>query len=240
MRFDLRWRAMMATSALTIALTLLLAAIATAPANAAGAQIPTTGGTQAGSAAPVIAHQGRVRTSVSVLSRRTHVRAGRPVRVAGRVRPAVAGRLVVLQRVRGHRWVTIDRAHTTARGRYVLRYRTRASLSAPLRVRVARAPGATRRTRRIGRIEAFRPALASWYGEGQALACGGHMTPNMMGVAHKSLPCGTRITVRYRGRQVRVRVVDRGPYSGAREFDLGPGVRSALHFDGVGTVQVAY
>ena len=66
------------------------------------------------------------------------------------------------------------------------------------------------------------------------------MTPGMMGVANKSLPCGTKVTIRYRGRQVRVAVVDRGPYSGAREFDLGPGVRSALHFDGVGTVQVAY
>lgn len=237
MRFDLRGRAMMATSALTIALTLLLAVISTAPA---GAQTPTTGGTQAAAAAPVIAHQGRVRTSVSILSRRTHVRAGRSARVAGRVRPAVAGRLVVLQRLRGHRWVTIDRARTTVRGRYVLRYRTRESLSAPLRVRVARAPGATRRTRRIGRLEAFRPALASWYGEGQALACGGHLTPGMMGVAHKSLPCGTRVTIRYRGRQVRVPVVDRGPYAGGREFDLGPGVRAALRFDGVGTIQVAH
>ena len=128
MRFDLRGRAMMATSALTIALTLLLAALNTAPAGAAvaGTQ-PTTGGTQAGAAKPVTAHLGRVRTTVSVLSRRTHVRAGRSARVAGRVRPAVAGRLVVLQRVRGHRWVTIARARTTAGGRYVLRYRTRAS-----------------------------------------------------------------------------------------------------------------
>jgi len=41
-------------------------------------------------------------------------------------------------------------------------------------------------------------------------------------------------------RQVRVPVVDRGPYAGGREFDLGPGVRAALRFDGVGTVQVAH
>ncbi len=238
MRFDLRGRAMMATSALTIATTLLLAAINTAPAGAAGQS--TTGGTEAGPARPVTAHEGRVRTGVSVLARRTHVRAGRSARVAGRVRPAVPGRLVVLQRVRGHRWVTIARTRTGQRGRYVLRYRTRVSVSAPLRVRVAGGSGATRRTRRIGRLEAFRPALASWYGEGQALACGGHLTPGMMGVAHKSLPCGTKVTIRYRGRQVRVPVVDRGPYSGAREFDLGPGVRAALRFDGVGTVQVAH
>lgn len=237
MRFDLRGRAMMASSALTIALTLLLAAINTAPAGAAP---PPTGGTPAQGTTPVTAHQGRVRTSVSVLSRRTSVRAGRSARVAGRVRPGLPGRLVVLQRVRGHRWVTIARARTARGGRYVLRHRTRDAMSAPLRVRVAGSSGASRRTRRIGRLEAFRPALASWYGEGQALACGGHLTPGMMGVAHKSLPCGTKVTIRYRGRQVRVPVVDRGPYSGGREFDLGPGVRSALRFDGVGTVQVAH
>ncbi len=156
------------------------------------------------------------------------------------MRPAVAGRLVVLQRRAHRRWVTIDRSRTRSGGRYTLRYRTRGIISAALRVRVAGGRLATRKTRSVGRLEAFRPALASWYGEGQALACGGHLTPGMMGVAHKSLPCGTKITIRYHGRQVRVPVVDRGPYAGGREFDLGPGVRAALHFDGVGTVQVAY
>ncbi len=238
MRTDLRARAMMATCALTIAMTLLLAALNAAPATAAGTSETAAAKTTAGERTAV--RRLPARTSVSVLARRTHVRAGRTVRVSGRVRPAIAGRLVVLQR-RGHRrWVTIDRGRTAAGGRYDLRYRTRATMSAAIRVRVAGSPGASRRTRRIGRIEAFRPALASWYGSGQGLACGGRLTPGMMGVAHKSLPCGTRITIRYRGRQVRVPVVDRGPFSGAREFDLGPGVRAALRFDGVGTVHVAY
>jgi hypothetical protein len=229
---------MMATCALTIAMTLLIAALNAAPATAnGGAVAPVAASTTP--PAPVAA-KARTRTVLSVLARRTHVRAGRTARIAGRVRPAATGRLVVLQRRARHRWVTIDRTRTRSHGRFTLRYRTRETTSAALRVRVAGGHGVTRRTRRVGRLEAFRPALASWYGEGQALACGGHLTPGMMGVAHKTLPCGTRITVRYRGRQVRARVMDRGPYSGAREFDLGPGVRSALRFDGVGTVQVAY
>ena len=238
MRTDLHARAMMATCALTIAMTLLIAALNAAPAVANGG----AGAPVAASTTPVtpVAAEARTRTVLSVLARRTHVRAGRTARIAGRVRPAASGRLVVLQRRAHHRWVTIDRTRTRSHGRYTLRYRTRDSISAALRVRVAGGHHVTGRTRRVGRLEAFRPALASWYGEGQALACGGHLTPGMMGVAHKSLPCGTKITIRYRGRTVRVPVVDRGPYSGAREFDLGPGVRSALHFDGVGTVQVAY
>ena len=237
MRTDLHARAMMATCALTIAMTLLIAALNAASATANGAVAAPS--TATGTTAPV-ASKARTRTVLGVLSQRTHVRAGRTARIAGRVRPAASGRLVVLQRRAHRRWLTIDRTRTRAHGRFTLRYRTRDALSAALRVRVAGGHGVTGRTRSVGRLEAFRPALASWYGEGQALACGGHMTPGMMGVANKSLPCGTKVTIRYRGRQVRVAVVDRGPYSGAREFDLGPGVRSALHFDGVGTVQVAY
>jgi rare lipoprotein A (peptidoglycan hydrolase) len=229
---------MLATCALTIAMTLLVAAGSAAPAVANGG----TAAPVAASTTPAtpVASKARTRTVLSVLTRRTHVRAGRTARIAGRVRPAASGRLVVLQRRAHRRWVTIDRARTRSGGRYTLRYRTRDAISAALRVRVAGGRHVTGRTRGVGRLEAFRSALASWYGEGQALACGGHLTPGMMGVAHKSLPCGTKITIRYHGRQVRVRVVDRGPYSGGREFDLGPGVRSALHFDGVGTVQVAY
>jgi rare lipoprotein A len=236
-RFDPRARAMMATGALTMSTALLIAAHTAAPSIAAGppdvtsapaARTPVSGGRAAG------APRARVRPTVGVLRRRTNVRAGRTALVAGRVRPAVAGRLVVLQRRAHRRWTTIARARTGSTGRYVLRYRTHTAMSVAVRVRAAGG------TRRVGRLEAFRPALASWYGEGQRLACGGAMTPGMMGVAHKSLPCGTLVTIRYRGREVRVPVVDRGPYAGGREFDLGPGVRSALRFDGVGTVQVAY
>jgi rare lipoprotein A len=61
-----------------------------------------------------------------------------------------------------------------------------------------------------------------------------------MGVAHKSLPCGTLVTIRHRGRQVRVPVTDRGPFVGPREFDLTAAVKQRLGFAGVGTVWVAY
>ena len=69
----------------------------------------------------------------------------------------------------------------------------------------------------------YRHALASWYGPGlygNQLGCGGRLGTSQLGVAHKSLPCGTKVTLRHHGRVVRVPVIDRGPYSGAREFDL--------------------
>ena len=65
-----------------------------------------------------------------------------------------------------------------------------------VRVRFAgdRTARAARRT--VGRLNAFRPALASWYGPGlygNALGCGGRLSPGTIGVAHKSLPCGTKL-----------------------------------------------
>ena len=60
----------------------------------------------------------------------------------------------------------------------------------------------------------------SWYGPGfygNRTGCGGRLDYGELGVAHKSLPCGTKVTFRHRGRSVRVPVMDRGPYVGSRE-----------------------
>ena len=47
---------------------------------------------------------------------------------------------------------------------------------------------------------------------GEGTACGHVLTRSLRGVAHRSLPCGTRIELRWHGHQVVTRVVDRGPY----------------------------
>jgi rare lipoprotein A len=73
----------------------------------------------------------------------------------------------------------------------------------------------------------------------QQLSCGGRLTPGTLGVAHKTLPCGTRVTLRRGDRVIRVRVVDRGPYVGGREFDLTSATHAKLHFGGVGSLLVA-
>ncbi len=80
----------------------------------------------------------------------------------------------------------------------------------------------------------YRLVEVSWYGGGGSLACGGLLTSSTMGVANKTLPCGTRVTLRYHGRTVRVPVVDRGPYVGGREYDLTEATARALGFEGVG------
>ena len=57
-----------------------------------------------------------------------------------------------------------------------------------------------------------------------------------IGVAHKTLPCGSKLTLRHRGRTLRVRVIDRGPYVGGREYDLTEATARRLHFSGHGPI----
>jgi len=165
--------------------------------------------------------------------RRLNVVSGRCALVSGRIEPRVAGRRVVLQRQTGHGWRTIDRATTRAGGAYVFRFRPRRPGSARVRVRA----GASRE--RIGRLNVYRRAFVSWYGPGLfggRLGCGGTLTPGTVGVAHRTLPCGTRLTLRHGGRILRVRVIDRGPYVGGREYDLTAATKHRLRFGGVGSI----
>jgi len=83
---------------------------------------------------------------------------------------------------------------------------------------------------------------ASWYGPGlwgNSTACGQTLQPQTMGVAHKTLPCGTTVKFVYRGRAVVTQVIDRGPYINGRAWDLTKAVSDALGFEGVGRVRYA-
>lgn len=73
------------------------------------------------------------------------------------------------------------------------------------------------------RASDYKAAVATWYGPGlfgNHLACGGVLTHHTLGVAHKRLPCGTKVALRYHGRTVVVPVVDRGPFSRGVDYDL--------------------
>jgi rare lipoprotein A (peptidoglycan hydrolase) len=172
---------------------------------------------------------------VAVGRAKLNVVAGRRASVHGRIAPAVAGRRVALERRTGRGWRAVDGARTGAGGRFAVRFRPRHPVSAAVRVRAGVA-----RTR-VGRLNVFRHARVSWYGPGlygNHLGCGGRLTTHTLGVAHKTLPCGTRVTLRYRGRTVRVPVVDRGPYVAGREFDLTAATKRRLRFEGVHTIMV--
>lgn len=211
--------------------------IAVAPALADSNTQSQTTTTAAATAAPVAA---KASSSLSVASVRRTVMAGRRVVVRGTLRPAGKGRAVSLQvGKRGGGWLTVDHDRTDVKGKYVLAWRAAKTGTRRVRVHFGGTRELSSARHAAGTTRIYRAALASWYGPGlygQKLACGGTLTPGTLGVANKSLPCGTKVTLHYRGRTVRVRVIDRGPYVGAREFDLTAATKSKLGFGGTGTV----
>jgi rare lipoprotein A len=150
--------------------------------------------------------------------------------------PGQGGRVVALQALGRHGWQTLVRARTGAHGRFRISYSPRRLGSTWLRLRFAGNASESSSHRRLGKLNVYRLAEASWYGGGGELACGGELTSATMGVANKTLPCGTEVTLRYDGRTVRVDVIDRGPYVAGREFDLTEATKQALGFGGVGEV----
>jgi hypothetical protein len=176
---------------------------------------------------------------IKVLHRRLDLRAGSRATVSGRVSPRTADVRVRLQVERHGRWRTIDGARTSSTGRYTLRERLRSTQSLPARVAVSAAPGLRSGRRSLGRINVYRVAYASWYGPGlygNHLSCGGRLSTTQLGVAHKTLPCGTRVTLRHGGRSIRVPVIDRGPFVAGREYDLTAATARAIGFTGHGAI----
>jgi rare lipoprotein A (peptidoglycan hydrolase) len=73
--------------------------------------------------------------------------------------------------------------------------------------------------------------VATWFGPGfygQKTACGQTLTPAVVGVANRTLPCGTLVKVTYAGHALTVPVLDRGPYSHIADWDLTAGAAQAL------------
>ena len=82
----------------------------------------------------------------------------------------------------------------------------------------------------------------SWYGPGfygSGTACGQTYTRTIMGVAHRTLPCGTLVTFRNpaNGRQVTVPVIDRGPYVSGRQWDMSRALCEYLGHCYTGTIE---
>jgi len=163
-----------------------------------------------------------------------HGMVGDRIVVRGEVSPAGAKREIVV-RVGGER----ERTEAGRGGHFRLGWKAPHTGVFRVEAKARSNRTATGSRDAAGRVTVYRPAAASWYGPGlygNALACGGTLSPSTMGVANRSLPCGTKVHLRYGDRSVTVPVIDRGPYSGSREYDLTAATKERLGFPDVGTV----
>jgi rare lipoprotein A len=88
-------------------------------------------------------------------------------------------------------------------------------------------------------VTVLRPEPVTWYGPGffgRRTACGQLLQPDTLGVAHRTLPCGTRVQLLYRGRRIVVPVIDRGPFTPAATYDLTQATAQSLGLTGSDTV----
>jgi rare lipoprotein A len=214
-----RWRAELATTAAETA-----PEQSAPPSELPPAGVDTTTGSER------IDVRARIETRLSD----RHTLVGDRVNVRGKVSPAGAERRVV---------VTIGKAREVTRatrdGRFKIAWQAPDTGTDAVRVRARANRLATGSRERAGKVTAYRQASASWYGPGlygNPMACGGTLTPSTMGVAHRTMPCGTKLRLRHDGETVAVRVVDRGPFVGDREFDLTEATKRELGFGDLGTV----
>ncbi|MBA3595359.1 MAG: septal ring lytic transglycosylase RlpA family protein [Polaromonas sp.] len=89
----------------------------------------------------------------------------------------------------------------------------------------------------------FEQGKASWYGprfNGRRTASGERYNMHEMTAAHKTLPFGTMVRVRslVNGKEVEVRITDRGPFSRGRVIDLSRAAAEAIGMMGLGVKDV--
>ena len=212
-----------------------LATLAAAAPATASAQSPS-GGAEAPSAAP----------SPFALSGGGNALLGHKVRFRGTVERRLAGRRVVVETFDGatQAWLPQGRTTVQADGTFLARWRARRT--GQFRTHALIRGGArSASTSPELPLTVFRPAIATWYGPGfygRQTACGFEMTEDLVGVAHRSLPCGTNVAVRYGSRTLVVPVVDRGPYGSAARWDLTAAAAQQLGFtatDRIGVIRLA-
>jgi hypothetical protein len=80
-------------------------------------------------------------------------------------------------------------------------------------------------------IPIFKNSVATLYGPGfwgHRTACGERLTRATLGVASRTLKCGTEVAVLYRGHELTVPVIDRGPFANGASWDLTMATAKAL------------
>jgi hypothetical protein len=157
-----------------------------------------------------------------------------PVNVRGRLLPERPGMPVALQGHYQDGWRTLASTRTGQAGGFGLRATPHSGLDRKLRVLFPGDGRNARSTQSAGSMTVYgNQSVASWYDDSGATACGFHAG---LGVANRSLPCGTKVRFHYGGRSVTAVVDDRGPFVGGRDWDLNQNTAAALGFGGVGTV----
>jgi rare lipoprotein A (peptidoglycan hydrolase) len=227
---------------MTVAIAALpLAQAASAYTGGVAPSAPSNGGqgpqTQPGNT--IVTAQGN---GMSISSRASALLRGR-LHVSGSTSSSQAGQTVEIERLGREthgRWAVTATAPVQSDGTFravwnvnhIGRFQLRAIVtSASASHAAAASPTVT--------ITSYRPSLATIYGPGfwgHSTACGQTLTRHTVGVANRTLPCGTPVALYYNGRTLVVPVIDRGPYANGADWDLTAATAKKLGVTGTNTI----
>lgn len=160
------------------------------------------------------------------------VKTRRGVELSGRLLPVVEGRKARIERRVDGEWEVLKKVDA-GDGIYKRFYDPDVRGRRDLRV-VFVGDELNAPAKRRERLWIYRRGEATWYGPGlygNQTACGQTLRKKTLGVAHRLLPCGTKVDFLYKQRTVTVRVIDRGPH-GEADWDLTRATKARLHFEG--------
>jgi hypothetical protein len=186
------------------------------------------------------------RASGNGISFATHVSAllNRGLHISGRVSSADAGKVVEVER-RGHQtgWQWAPTTHGTVQsdGSFSAYWPANHIGQFDMRAVLETQPGTTHGGTASPALTTivYRPSIATFYGTGfygSQTACGVTLTRSTLGTANRTLGCGTKVAVYYRGRMIVVPVIDRGPYANHADWDLTEATAQKLATPGVANI----
>jgi rare lipoprotein A (peptidoglycan hydrolase) len=172
------------------------------------------------------------------------VRSG--VSVTGSVPAGDAGAAVEIDQLgtpAGSSWVPVAVVHADARGAFAASWHTRTAGQVTVRAVLQgnQAPSAAASPPAVS-VTVYRRGIATLYGPGfygHRTACGVILRRRTIGVANRTLPCGTEVQVYYQGNVMTVPVIDRGPYAHGASWDLTMASGRALGMLGTAVIGAA-
>jgi hypothetical protein len=132
----------------------------------------------------------------------------------------------------GASWVPVAVVHAASNGAFTASWKV--TSAGPLTIRAAlqgsQASSAASSPPSVS-VTVYRRSIATLYGPGfygQRTACGVILRRRTIGVANRTLPCGTEVQIYYDGNVMTVPVIDRGPYAHHANWDLTMATGRAL------------
>jgi rare lipoprotein A len=166
-----------------------------------------------------------------------------PLKFTGNAGSAASGDTIEIQRKgkqTGNRWTNTAHGIASRNGSFTAVWPTNHIGQFAIRAVIIRSRSSSAASASPSvTITIFRPSIATEYGPGfygSHTACGEVLHRNTIGVANRTLPCGTSVSIYYAGRMIVVPVIDRGPYANNADWDLTMATGKALGVPGTATI----